>query len=231
MANVYKDIQVSLSPDWVESAYNALTVCYHPEKYGESVPNQRKISKIFEVIRKGHLSIARYISINICLELIPHDTAMQLRTHKFLDCQVTSQRYTGKHLCTGRVKDVVEKYFYFRQPGKYASRDGIYEIDQTYYEFAKMTQSESIYRYRTLIDFGVDEEVARCVLAQGIRQSMAIRTNLQALMDVLSVRTLADSQWEIRQVMDGIIEGLPTVLEPIMTPFLKKHYGKNRDTF
>lgn len=231
MSHVYRNIKLNLSPNWIDSAYKALTVCYHPERYGENVPDEKRIEVITSVLKKGHLSIARYITMDIFLELIPHDTAMQLRTHKFLDCQITSQRYTGKHLMEGDLNQIAEDYFYYREPGIYQGRSGNVEITQSHYDFAKDQQTTSIHNYRLLMNACNSEEVSRCVLAQGIRQSMVIRTNLQALMDVIKVRTLTDSQFEIRQVMDGIIEQLPDTLNPIMKPFLAKYYGKNRDTF
>lgn len=228
---VAESIKVRLANGWVDNTYSALTTCYHAEEYGVNVDRQKKINKITEVIRKGHVSIMRYINLYIHLELIPHDTAMQLRTHKFLDCQVTSQRYTGTHLLEGDEMDAVNKFFYLREPGIWRGRNGTYEITERNYWDMKEAQMRGVLSYRTLIEDGIDEEVARHVLPQGIRQSMAINTNLQALMDVIKVRTRQDSQYEIREIMDGIIDELPEELNPIMQPFLKKFYGKNMDTF
>ncbi len=227
----YKSLSCQLNPNWVDWAYKSLTVCYHSDSYGDSVDRERKIEKIAEVVRKGHKSIARNIDLFFHIELAPHDSLMQIRTHKFLDCQITSQRYTGDHLLTGDPSELAEQYFYFRPEGYYPTRNGVETISRATYKAAKEYQASTIYYYRDMIADGCEPETARSVLAQGIRQSASIHCNLQALLDFIHVRSTRDVQWEVRQIVDGMIDSRPQELNIIVEPFCSKFYGKNTSTF
>lgn len=229
---IYKNITCYINPQGIDWAYKALTTCYHPESYGDTVARDKKLAKVIEVLGKGHLSIARYIDLFFYLEGIPHEVAVQIRTHKFLDCQVTSQRYTGAYLLEGTVEEVVAKYFYTRPAGTYQSRSGMVVIDEQDAQAARGMQAKSVECYRELVDSGIPYEVARNVLAQGLRQSMAIKVNVQGLMDFMTVRSTLDSQYEIREVVEGMYNAIPEPYKSdLFKPWRKKNWGKNKKTF
>lgn len=229
---IYKNITCQANPQGIDWAYKALTTCYHPESYGDTVSQDKKLAKIVEVLGRGHLSIARYIDLFFYLEGIPHEVAVQIRTHKFLDCQITSQRYTGAYLLEGTVEDAVAQHFYTRSEGTYQSRSGIIVIDEQNVLAARKMQADTVECYRQLVKEGVPYEVARNVLAQGIRQSMSIKVNVQGLMDFMAVRSTLDSQYEIRVIVEGMYDSIPDPYKSkLFDPWKKKNWGKNKKTF
>lgn len=229
MSYLYKSITTEINPFWVDWAYRALTTCYHHEAYGEDVEQEVKIKKVFEVIRRGHLSIAEHIHLQTQLIGVPHDVAMQIRTHRLASIQVTSQRYTGDALVSESLN--IEDHFYFRDPGTTYTRTGKEQITWDDVHSVELSQLQTVGEYKRLIERGVSKEAARSVLAQGIRQSVIISWNLRALMDVIKMRTVKDAQPEIRLVMQAIIDSLPESLDPLMMPFLEKFAGKNHNSF
>ena len=65
---------------------------------------------------------------------------------------------------------------------------------------------ESFKRYRELLDHGVAPENARMVLPIGTKVNMVMSMNARMLMHVADMRAAADSQWEIREMTERVLD-------------------------
>jgi len=212
-----------------------MLTCYHAEPVTDfpKVSNMLTMEqRVTDVLTKGHWSIAEQIPVFVMLNGIPHDAAMQFRTHRHLSCQVTSQRYTGDRLLAvnpySLPADWIAEMFYLQPPGRYDSRNGIYELTSEQYEEADQAVRDGVAAYQNLVRAGQPEETARRFLPQGIRQNMVLGGNLRSLLHVCSVRTMLDAQLDCRLVAEEIVAQLTQQLPTIMAAWAPKYHRRNR---
>ena len=65
---------------------------------------------------------------------------------------------------------------------------------------------ESVESYQELLDLGMAPEDARFVLPIGTEVNMVLSMNARMLMHVADMRAAADSQWEIRELTEEILD-------------------------
>lgn len=82
--------------------------------------------------------------------------------------------------------------------------------------------TESVESYQELLDLGMAPEDARFVLPIGTEVNMVLSMNARMLMHVADMRAAADSQWEIRQLTEEILD-----LAAAWCPVTFAHYDKH----
>jgi thymidylate synthase (FAD) len=65
---------------------------------------------------------------------------------------------------------------------------------------------ESVASYQRLLDLGMPPEDARFVLPIGTEVNIVMSLNVRMLMHVADMRAAADSQWEIREMTESILD-------------------------
>jgi thymidylate synthase (FAD) len=76
--------------------------------------------------------------------------------------------------------------------------------------------------YQELLDLGMPPEDARFVLPIGTKVNMIMSMNVRMLMHVADMRAAADSQWEIRQMTEEILD-----LAEEWCPLTFEHYNEH----
>ncbi|AXG06944.1 FAD-dependent thymidylate synthase [Haloplanus rubicundus] len=81
---------------------------------------------------------------------------------------------------------------------------------------------ESVESYQELLDLGMPPEDARFVLPIGTEVNIVMSLNARMLMHVADMRAAADSQWEIREMTESILD-----LAAEWCPITFEHYEKH----
>jgi thymidylate synthase (FAD) len=68
------------------------------------------------------------------------------------------------------------------------------------------TITQSFAAYQDLLDMGMPPEDARFVLPIGTKVNMVMSMNVRMLMHVADMRAAADSQWEIREMTERVLD-------------------------
>jgi thymidylate synthase (FAD) len=216
-------------------AYTNMHTCYHegdawnhisngipsswsPRKFGNIVVNK--------CLKVGHYGVIESPGIAFSVTGFPHDVMVQARTHRLLEFNVQSSRYTGQ-----RVIDVakaivpIEEVFYLRPVGEYTNRQGKRgQLSPGLRQGVLGYIYEGCVQYRRMVeDYGLPEEMARHVIPQGLRQNFTFSGNMRSIMHFLDLRMAADAQPEI-QTMCALMK--PHLLEwspSIFEWFFEKH--------
>ena len=86
--------------------------------------------------------------------------------------------------------------------------------------------ADAVESYQELLDLGMPPEDARFVLPIGTEVNMVMSMNVRMLMHVADMRAAADSQWEIRQMTEEVLD-LAAEWCPITFEYYDEHM-KNR---
>ena len=126
-------------------------------------------------------------------------------------------------------KDKLETVFYSRPVGTYLDRQGKkFTIDENLRLEDLMWDFETAQAYLTRIENGYSEETARDRLAQSIRQSFFVTTNIRGFMHFLDMRYKADAQIEIQWLCDLMFKEFKLWVPQIAEWYEKKRLHKNK---
>jgi thymidylate synthase (FAD) len=212
----------------------------------EELPSEAKCGKILvdKLLKQHHYGPFEHAQIVFNVGYAPHDTVMQLRTHRTgISFDVQSFRYTSKAFLDLAAMELitasdgsydsnlvrqVNKVFYVPPVGTYTNRQGtLYTITpEDRFEIAADCY-RSAQRYAHYIEKGFSEESARRVIAMGARQSFVVSLNMRTLMHLVCMRTAKDVQLEARMVLahftSHALDWAPDVFEYVV----EKMYGKS----
>lgn len=191
-------------------AYTALHADYSEDFVDSSELPEDKAGRIVvdRLLKggKGHWGPLEHPSLSLMLRA-DHNTMMQLRTHR-VGCtfDYQSMRYSGERIrkCAQQ-KISPEQVFYVRPPGTYWDRQGdkyVWTQDQAD-ETLAMCLSSAI-DYDRLRTSGASEEHSRSVLTTGYLQHGLVTGSLRFWLHLLDVRSKADAQLEVRDLMNLI---------------------------
>lgn len=200
------------------------------------------------LVKADHYSPLRFANLTVHCAGLPHDAAMQLRTHQDSAHLVQSMRYSGSRILD--VVDEIEEIGATCEDDRWQlSDEAIDVLEQIHYEPpAGFTYTD---RYGARVNFDEDErrvvfgmaylgyksyarrvrlghpaEMARRSLPAGYRQNMSISADLQAWLHLLDQRTRADAQLECRAVAEAIMEILDDWVPEIAEWYRKNRHGK-----
>lgn len=195
---------ISKTTDALEVLYTAARTCYSEhnpsdifdvlgDAFGVSTEEQKEL--VINVLNRGHWSIARHANITFAITGISRSCSHQLVRHQAgFSFSQQSQRYVN-------MSDTS-----FVIPVKNSI------IDDTLLQIQDC--------YKILIDQGVKQEDARCILPNACTTNLVVTCNLQALKNFCSERLCTKAQYEIRELanrmkdevllrynwMDGLLE-------------------------
>lgn len=158
---------------------------------------------------RGHFGPLEHPQITFNVGYFPHSTMQQLRTHRVgISFDVQSFRYTSQGMieaATG-LRDI-EEIFYLRPVGEYRDRQGKrYTYSQQQREEDLRWCQMACNYYKRKLDDGHSEEHARGILPFDLRQHWVMSVNTRSLMHLLDIRGKADSQLEIQQLTEILLQ-------------------------
>jgi thymidylate synthase (FAD) len=177
---------------------------------------------------RGHYGPLEHPQLSLLLRA-DHNTIMQLRTHR-VGCSfdVQSMRYTGERLIKlteGELK--VDEVFYVRPPGRYHDRQGDpYDWTEEQYEEQLTHSMASALEYAALRGQGVSEEQARFAISTNYYQNAMVSGSLRFWLHLLDVRSKADAQLEIRDLMELIADEVQAWCPEIYAWYASTRLGK-----
>jgi thymidylate synthase (FAD) len=181
-------------------------------------------------LKFGHYGVVEHASITFNCIGFPHDTLVQLRTHRVgISFDVMSQRYCSEHiLAVANYEKDIEEIFYLRPVGTYTNRQG------KRCDYTNSDRQDDLALIRTLCDRyasrltedDMAEEQARGMLSQNIRQHFVMTVNARSLMHLLDLRYPKNAQLECQWFCDLLFqrfaEWMPEVAEFYRTSRLGK---------
>ena len=157
-----------------------------------------KLLKI-ALVRK-HESIMEYINLTFLIEGISFTSHVHLIRHRLTTPMCQSSRVELNDIEIVIPESVIA-----------ILNDKDHTLNDWCYDVKKM--------YKYLIGNNVPAEDARYLLPQGVKINMAIHMNLREFKHVIKMRTAVSAHWEIRSVVESMIENSKDVL--LLKDFLK----------
>lgn len=224
---------VGKTPNPGFASYIAMHTCYaEGNALEDSLALQAKSSDeklsqlvIDKCLKQGHNGIIEGSYINFHVQGFPHSVVVQARTHRHLEFNVQSQRYTGQRVIQVAEGSLdPEEVFYVRPIGTYHNRQGEkveYTQEMRDADLAFCVVSADHYRHNR--STGIPEEQARDQLVQGVRQNFTFSGSLRSIFHFINLRGAADAQPEIQTLCYHLKDHLYT-WDPVITDwYFTKH--------
>jgi len=157
------------------------SICYGKDQASDSV----KLVK--HLFKNGHHSVFEHIHYTFKIEGISRACLAQLTRHRHASFTVRSQRYC----------DESEQFFIIPKDIK-NNEDALLNYEDLLGDIKLV--------YAHLIDCGVKKEDARMILPNATTTELYMSLNLRELLHIVSLRNTKQAQWEIRELMQLIIE-------------------------
>lgn len=143
--------------------------------------------------KNKHGSVAEHLYYNFAIDGISRACLQELARHRHSSFSVKSSRYTLKEL--KNEEDVV------KNASKYIVMTGKEEVDHYSIQALKNLQN--------LILEGISNDLAKYVMPESYKTSLAWSLNARALQNFLSLRSSSHALWEIQRLACAIFEALP----------------------
>jgi thymidylate synthase (FAD) len=173
----------------------------------------KKRSLIGHLLDHGHFGPFEHPHATFAARGISRSCMAQLTRHRHVSFDVQSMRYVafdevdpddvraGEMVVTP--PSVTDPNWVGRnQRGGAADEETVEKREQVFRE----SVVESVESYQELLDLGMAPEDARFVLPIGTEVNMVLSLNVRMLMHVADMRAAADSQWEIRELTEAILD-------------------------
>lgn len=185
-------IQATTNP--VETIATIASICY------DSTPKHAK--KLVERLYKnGHHSVFEHIYFTFKIEGISRACSHQLVRHRHCSFTQRSQRYCPE-----------ERFGYVIPPA--------IEESEAIYEYAgRMTDLDL--DYTCFAASGISQEDARYVLPNACETSLYLSCNLRELIHIANERLCSKSQWEIRNLVEEMVDLIDSDLQFMLVPKCK----------
>ncbi len=226
---------ISAIPNPQRTCAIAARSCYdekNAKKYFEKMNEVECADWLFDAcLQKQHYSPLEHASFTILTTNAPHSMVVQIRTHRIINFQVQSMRYTGSRMLDETIP--TKDLFYFLPEGveRSTTRDGRAVVENQ--ADVLMMFESTRQNYIDLVNRGVPKERARDVLGSGYVQNFVMTANLRAIMHLFSMRTPKDAQLECQLFCEDLYQLL--IKEDWATDLLKwyrtKYWGKSKLAF
>jgi len=171
----------------------------------EQLTVARTRSLLERLFRKGHFGPLEHPSITIAIKGISRVTMAQLTRHRHATFDVQSQRYVD----FSSKEDPVVEPLSLVDPD-HATRSGEVGLDEEQLELYRAifesTNNDAFEYYKEMVDEGIPKEDARFMLPVGTKVNMTLTVNARTMLHIANLRERANSQWEIRELTNKIID-------------------------
>jgi len=203
---------------------------------GEGI-HEKMENLIRHLLDRGHFGPCEHCSFTFSIEGVSRSCMAQLTRHRHASFDVQSMRYVSFE--DGSADDLVKTppKVNSSEIGRNSEMDeGIAEnvdeddqIKNVRQQIFKQAIKDSVLRYRELLDWGLPPEDARFVLPIGTKVNIVFTVNLRTLLHIADMRGEADSQWEIRELTEKILDLTEEVAPVTMKVYNEELRGrKNR---
>jgi len=179
---------------------------------GEDVEAQ-KANFLAKLLKRGHYGPFEHPSATFAIEGVSRSCMAQLTRHRHASFDVQSMRYVAFDEVDPA--DVEDGEMVVTPPSATdpdwigRNQEGGTVDDETVEEREAVFQKSvkrSVEDYQELLDLGMPPEDARFVLPIGTEVNMVMSMNARMLMHVADLRAAADSQWEIRNMTEEVLD-------------------------
>ncbi len=190
--------------------------------------DEKKRTLLTRLFLAGHWGPFEHPVITFGIEGMTRVTLAQLTRHRIASFDIQSQRYVkmGSHGDDYEVPPSITAEEIVSRKGGKRKLDLSPEIRMEFFEHAIDVAHDA---YELLISTGVPEEDARYVLpnAQKIHGTMTV--NARSLMHIIALRSFGDAQWEIRDLVNQMLE-IAKEWMPITFSLFEQKLMKQRTT-
>lgn len=185
---------IQATPDPINTIAAIASICY------DSDP-KNPLGLVKHLYRNGHHSVFEHIYFTFKIEGISRACSHQLVRHRHCSFTQRSQRYCSEDgFCAVEPKSISD----IDEKGGYT--DLLCEIETHYIE---------------LTSCGVPNEDARYVLPNACETSLYLSCNLRELIHICNERLCVKAQWEIRELVQKMVELVPEELQFMLVPKCK----------
>lgn len=174
---------------------------------------EKKRTLIGHLLGHGHYGPFEHAHATFAVKGISRSCMAQITRHRHVSFDIQSQRYVAfddvdpEDVRAGEMVVVPPSVSDADWIGR-NQRDGavteetIQERERIFHE----SIVRSVEQYQQLLDLGLPPEDARFVLPIGSKVNMVMTLNARMLMHVADMRAAADSQWEVREMTEQILD-------------------------
>ncbi|MFC6963575.1 FAD-dependent thymidylate synthase [Halocatena marina] len=179
---------------------------------GETM-EEKKRTLIGHLLGHGHYGPFEHAHATFAVKGISRSCMAQITRHRHVSFDIQSQRYVAfddvdpEDVRAGEMVVVPPSVSDADWIGR-NQRDGavteetIQEREQIFHD----SIVQSVEQYQQLLDLGLPPEDARFVLPIGSKVNMVMTLNARMLMHVADMRAAADSQWEVRDMTEQVLD-------------------------
>lgn len=186
---------VQQTPNPIETISKIASICY------DSDP-KNPLGLVKHLYRNGHHSVFEHIYFTFCIDGISRACSHQLVRHRMCSFTQRSQRYCSEdkfeYVTPPSVIDDLESY-----PARDMYDDAILDIED-FYEWMQ--------------DKKIPNEDARYILPNACCTSLYLSCNLRELMHIANERLCSRAQWEIRELVEKMVELVDPSLRFMLVP-------------
>jgi thymidylate synthase (FAD) len=179
---------------------------------GETIEDKKR-TLIGHLLDHGHFGPFEHPQATFAVEGVSRSCMAQLTRHRHVSFDVQSMRYVAfDEVDPAEVREgamvvtppsVTDPDWVGRnQRGGAADEETVAKRERVFRE----SVVESVESYQELLETGMAPEDARFVLPIGTAVNMVLSMNVRMLMHVADMRAAADSQWEIRELTESILD-------------------------
>ena len=195
---------------------------------GESIEEKQE-TLIGHLLDHGHFGPFEHPQATFAIEGVSRSCMAQITRHRHVSFDIQSMRYVSfddvdpAEVAEGAMvvtppSAVDPDWIGRNQSSGAVDEETVAERERIFRE----TVRNSVESYQELLDLGMPPEDARFVLPIGTEVNIVMSMNVRMLMHVADMRAAADSQWEIREMTESILD-----LAAEWCPITFEHYEKH----
>ncbi|EMA38500.1 FAD-dependent thymidylate synthase [Halococcus hamelinensis] len=175
--------------------------------------DEKKRTLIGHLLSHGHFGPFEHPQATFAVEGISRSCMAQLPRHRHVSFDVQSMRYVAfDEVDPDEVREgamvvtppaVTDADWIGRNQRQTDTDEATVERRR---EVFRESVTQSVESYQELLDLGMAPEDARFVLPIGTEVNLVFSLNARMLMHVADMRAAADSQWEIRELTESILD-------------------------
>jgi len=174
---------------------------------------ERKETLIGHLLNHGHFGPFEHAQATFAVKGISRSCMAQITRHRHASFDVQSMRYVAfddvdpADVAAGEMvvtppSATDPNWIGRNQKGDAPDEETVEKREAIFRESVK----RSVEEYQELLDLGMPPEDARFVLPIGTEVNMVFSVNARMLMHIADMRAAADSQWEIRNMTEEILD-------------------------
>jgi thymidylate synthase (FAD) len=174
---------------------------------------EKKRTLISHLLNHGHFGPFEHVQATFAIEGVSRSCMAQITRHRHVSFDVQSMRYVAfdeidpaevEHgeLVVFPPSATDPNWIGRNQKGGTVDEETVAKREEIF----RQSVRRSVEEYQELLELGMPPEDARFVLPIGTQVNIVMSLNARVLMHIADMRAAADSQWEIREMTEQILE-------------------------